>query len=74
MYIRVKITPNSKKESFIKKSENEFEISVKEKAENGAANKKILELVSIHFENPPGGVKIVNGHHHRVKLLAVGNE
>jgi predicted nucleotidyltransferase len=30
-------------------------------------------FISHHFNNPDGGVKIINGHHSRVKLLKVGN-
>jgi len=74
MYIKVEVTPNAKKETFLSIKENSFKISVKEKAENNAANKRVCEIVSKHFKNPEGGVKIINGVHHRIKLLKVGKD
>ncbi|HMO78790.1 MAG TPA: DUF167 domain-containing protein [Candidatus Paceibacterota bacterium] len=73
MYIRVKAKPNSKKESIEKIKENEFIICVREPAKGGLANKRICQLVFKHFDNPPGGVKIISGHMSQVKLLKVGD-
>ena len=74
MYIRVKAIPSSKKESLRQIKENEFEITVKEPAERGEANKRICEILQQHFNNPEGGVRIINGHHSPTKLLKIGNE
>ena len=74
MYIRVKVTPDAKKEILEKVKENEFKISVREKAKMGAANKRICQILQEYFQNPEGGVKIINGHHSPVKLLKVGNQ
>lgn len=71
MYIHVKVTAGSKKESWKKKSEDHFEISVKEKAERNMANARVLELVAKHFKVPLKKVRIVNGHRHPSKLLVV---
>lgn len=74
MYIRVVVTPNSKKESFVQVSDNQFEISVREKAERNLVNKKIINLINKYYNYPEGGVKIINGQHSRIKLLKVGNQ
>jgi uncharacterized protein YggU (UPF0235/DUF167 family) len=71
MYIKVSVLAGAKKESFEKKSENSFKISVKEKAERNEANTRILELVSNHFKIPTNKVRIINGHHHPSKLLSI---
>ena len=71
MYIKVVVNANSKKESFIQKNKDHFEISVKEKAENNMANKKIIELLASYFKVPMGKVRIINGHHHPHKLLVL---
>jgi uncharacterized protein YggU (UPF0235/DUF167 family) len=71
MYIHVKVTTGVKKEIFKKKSEDHFEISVKEKAERNMANSRVLELVAEHFKIPVNKVRIINGHHHPSKLLIV---
>ena len=60
-----------KKESLKQKGVDHFEISVKEKAENNMANKKLLELIAQHFKVPLRKVHIINGHHHPSKLLTV---
>ncbi len=71
MYIRVKVAPSAKKESFKQINEDHFEISVKEKAERNLANNRILELLSLHFRLPKGKIRIVNGHRSPTKLLVV---
>ena len=45
MYIKVRVKAGEKKEKIDKKSENTFNISVKEKAENNQANRKICEII-----------------------------
>ncbi|MEZ4103289.1 MAG: DUF167 domain-containing protein [Candidatus Paceibacterota bacterium] len=51
--------------------ENRLEIHVKEPAEQNLANKRVLELVSERLGVPVKKIKIINGHHHPVKLLSV---
>jgi uncharacterized protein YggU (UPF0235/DUF167 family) len=74
MYVRVRVSTGQKTESIKKVTgkDNEFIVKVREKAERGAANKKVLQLVQDEFNNPVGGVRIVNGQHHPIKLLRVG--
>lgn len=71
VYIHIKVSAGAKKESFRKKSEDHFEISVREKAERNLANTRVLELVAKHLKVPIHNVRIVNGHHHPSKLLII---
>lgn len=71
MYIHLKVTAGAKKEIFKQKSEDHFEVAVKEKAERNMANARILELVTEHFKVPLNKVRIVNGHRHPSKLLVI---
>lgn len=71
MYIHVKVSAGARKESFKQKSEDHFEISVKEKAEKNMANGRVLELVALHFKVAKNKVRIINGHRHPSKLLIV---
>jgi len=73
MYIRVSVTPGAKKESFTKVSEDSFTITVKEKAKQNAANRRVLELVARHFKVTPGKVHIVAGHRSPRKILDVSS-
>lgn len=70
-YIHVKVTTGVRKEDFKQKSEDHFEVSVKEKAERNIANTRVLLLVASHFGVPVNKVRIVNGHRHPSKLLVV---
>ena len=72
-YIHVKVNPGAGKESFKQKSQDHFEISVKEKAERNLANGRVLELTAAHFGVPKSEVRIVNGHRSSSKLLIVGD-
>lgn len=71
MYIKVKTTPNARKEIIEKKGEETFFISVKEPAQRNRANKRVLELIARYFKIPIGKVHIVNGHRHPTKLLSI---
>lgn len=74
LYIKVIVTANAKKEKFFQKNEDHFEISVKEKAENNLANKKVREILALFYKVSLGKVRIANGHHHSHKLLVVDVE
>jgi uncharacterized protein (TIGR00251 family) len=69
MYIHVKAMPGAKKEQVVKKSDSHFLVSVKEPAERGLANKRILELISSYFKTKK--VRIISGYNSRSKLLSV---
>ena len=71
MYIKVKITTNSRKEVIEKVSDDHYNISVKEKAENNNANRRLLEIM--HLEYPNVAIKIVSGHHSPSKILSIEN-
>ncbi len=69
MYIKVKIIANARKEIIEKISEDHYNISVKEKAENNRANKRLLEIMRIQYPNSI--VKIISGHHSPSKILSI---
>ena len=71
MLIHVKVKVDSKKESFVKKNETSFTISVKEPASDNLANVRILQIVAEYFGVAKGKVKIVTGHHSPSKILDV---
>lgn len=71
MYIRVKVTPGAKKETYVKTTESEYVITVKEKAERNMANKRVLELIALELHKGVQDIKIISGHHSRTKLLSV---
>ena len=74
MYIKAKVRPNSKKDQIIELKPNYYEIHLKAKPERNQANISLIDFLNTYFENPPGGVKIINGHHTRVKLIRIGKD
>ena len=73
-YIKVVVTTGQKKEKIVAKKPDHFEISVKEKAEKNMANKKVIDLLAQYFNVSTKKIRIINGHHHPHKLLAVETE
>lgn len=50
MLIKVKVSVESKKDQIIKKSDDSYLVSVKEKAERGQANQKVKEILASYFK------------------------
>jgi len=71
MLIKVKVFPSSKIEKIIKKSEDSFEVRVKEKAEKGRANQRTRELLSKYFNIPEEKVKLIKGFRQRNKIFEI---
>jgi len=71
MFIRIKIFPGCKKTEIIKKSENNFEIKVKEKPLQGRANKAVIKELSNLFKIGEKDIRIIKGHKRRNKILEI---
>lgn len=69
MLIRVRVRPNARKETLIEVDESKFEISVKEKAHEGAANARAIVLIARHFRVPVKRVRILRGHRQASKII-----
>lgn len=69
MYIKVKMKPGSRKELIEKVSEDHYNISVKEKAENNHANDRLLEIMRGQFPNSI--IRMISGHHSPSKILSI---
>ncbi len=69
MYIKVKISPKAKMEVVEKVSDDHYNISVREKAENNMANSRLLEIMRGIYPNT--NIKIVSGHHSPGKILSI---
>ncbi len=72
MLIRVLVTPNAKEVRVTKVDDASFEVRVDEKATGGRANKRLVEILSDHFEVPRSRIRIVKGAKSRDKLVEVG--
>ncbi len=61
MLIKVKVSVESKKDQIIKKSDDSYLVSVKEKAERGQANQKVKEILASYFKVASKKIKLVKG-------------
>jgi uncharacterized protein YggU (UPF0235/DUF167 family) len=71
MYIKVKVLAGASKELVTQTKSDTFEIRIKEKAKNNAANKRVLEIIAAHYGVPTNGVRIINGHQSPTKMLSI---
>ena len=71
MQVRVRVTAGAKKEGIEALPNNRFKIAVKQKPEQGAANKRVIELVAAHFRVAPKKVRIIRGHKTPFKIMVV---
>jgi len=71
MLIRVKAFPEANKEEMVKKSENSFEIWVKEKPVKGQANRAILRVLSKYLGIDQSRIRLIKGFKQRNKVFEI---
>ncbi len=71
MYLHIRITPKSKKDSIEQIGELRYAVAVKEPAEENRANERMCEIVAEHFSVDRKKIHIVNGHRTRTKLIEI---
>ena len=69
--ISVTVKPSSKSPSVTQLTESEFRVAVREPAQDGKANRALIELLADHFRIAKSTIKIVRGLHSRHKLIEV---
>ncbi|OGG77905.1 hypothetical protein A3A36_02415 [Candidatus Kaiserbacteria bacterium RIFCSPLOWO2_01_FULL_52_12b] len=70
MYLKVFVTPGSKRES-VKEKDELLVITVREPATGNRANKRVREIVAARVGKTFGNVRILTGHHSHVKMISV---
>jgi uncharacterized protein len=72
MLIKVKVTPNSKKDEIVKKKkDDEFEVRAKEKAEEGRANRAVIKVLADYFRVDELKIKLIKGFKERNKIFEI---
>ena len=71
MLVKVKVFPNSKKESVIEKSTDSFEVRVREKAERGQANKALIRILASYLKISPSKIRIIKGFKQKSKIIDI---
>ncbi|OGG49063.1 hypothetical protein A3G63_00515 [Candidatus Kaiserbacteria bacterium RIFCSPLOWO2_12_FULL_52_8] len=72
MYIKVFVTPDSRRER-IEVKEEMLVIQVREPAQGNHANTRVREIVAARFSVPLWKVSILTGHRSRGKMLVVNS-
>ncbi len=71
MLIKLRVHPDSKKNSVTKKAEDHYEVWVKAPAERGLANSAVLELMGEKFRIPAKRLRLVKGAKSPSKIIEV---
>jgi len=71
MLIKVKVSSGSKEEKIIKKSEDSFEVWVKERPRNNEANKAVYKVLINYFNLSKKEVKLIKGFKQRNKIFKI---
>jgi len=71
MLIKVKVFPDSKKKEIIKKADDKSEIKVKEKPEQGMANKRVKEILARYLNIPEEKLILIRGARQRNKIFKI---
>ncbi len=71
MKISVKVKPNSNQEKIEKVNENCFLIWVKEKPQQGKANRAVIKALAEHFGIPQSAVVLLKGRSSREKFFKI---
>lgn len=73
MILKVKVKPGSKAEKIEKISENEYVILLKERAEDGKANQRLINILAKEFDVDFRRIKIKNPKS-RNKIIEIKKE
>lgn len=69
--IHVHVSPNARQARVTMVDESNFEVRVDEIAADGRANKRLMELLSQHFNVPKSNISIIKGAVSRDKIVQV---
>ena len=71
MKISVRVKPNAKQEKIEKVNEGQFLIRVKEKPQEGKANKAVIKVLSEYFEVPQSRIVLLKGQSSKEKIFEI---
>ncbi len=74
MFIKVKVFPEEKENKILKKNKDSFSIWVKEKAGQGRANRKVVEILAEFFNVGRSEIRLVRGAKTRNKIFDIIKE
>jgi uncharacterized protein len=70
--VSVTVKPNAKLATVTKLTDSEYRVTVHAPAEDGKANRALIELLAGYFCVPKSAIRIVRGQFARKKLIEIG--
>lgn len=71
MILSVDVTPNSKFPKVIKISEESYKVKVDAPAEEGKANKRLIEILSDYFKVSKSSISVIKGLKSKNKIIEI---
>jgi uncharacterized protein YggU (UPF0235/DUF167 family) len=71
MFIKVRVKTGERKELVDRLASDRFTISVKEKAEQNAANRRVIEILACELSVPVKRIRFVSGQRSPSKLFEI---
>ncbi len=69
--IKVKVFAGCENDEIIEKKDDEFEIRVEEKAEEGRANRAVIKVLANYFKVDESRVRLIKGFKERNKIFEI---
>jgi uncharacterized protein len=70
--ISVTVKPNAKSAAVTKLTDTEYRVTLHGPAQDGKANRALIELLADYFHVPKSAIMIVRGEFARKKLVKIG--
>ena len=71
--IAVTVKPNAKSAAVTRLAETEYRVTLHAPAQDGKANRALIELLANYFHVPKSAITIVRGQFARKKLVKIGD-
>jgi uncharacterized protein (TIGR00251 family) len=71
MKISARVKPNAKQDKIERVNESHFLIRVKEKPQEGKANRAVIKALAEYFEVPQSRIVLLKGHSSKEKIFEI---
>ena len=71
MKISVLVKPNSKQESVTEAEDGSLIVRANAPPADGKANKRVIELLAIHFDKPKSSIRLLHGQSGKKKVFEI---
>lgn len=73
MFIKAKVFTCADEEKVLEKTQDSFDVFVREKPQMGQANKGVVRALASHFGVPEGRIRIVKGFREPHKIVEIAD-